>query len=298
MKKVILTVGAPGSGKSTWAQEQARKDNGTVILCLDDFRSQLRGGSYKYNKSQETVVKSCHIESLRVLLHNDTVQKIIIADTNLNPNTRELLKKTIQSEDVDVSIVEEVFDVNYPELVNRNKKRGDKSVPSDVLFDMYKKMRTYLGTQKDYTANVSKPNAVIFDIDGTLANNNHRSPYSLDSLIKDTPISVVVESLLMHYKQGYRIILVSGRHQGNSGDPKKHLNSTIEWLKKYDIPYDHLYMRKHNDKRKDDVIKEEIFWNYIADNYNVKAAYDDRDRVVAMWRRIGVPCFQVAFGDF
>lgn len=298
MKKVILTVGAPGSGKSTWAEEQARKNKETVVLCLDDFRSHLRGGSYKYSKEQEAIVKSCQLESLRVLLHSKSVSTIIIADTNLNPKTRELLKKTIRGEDVDVSIVEEVFYTNYPELVKRNKTRGDKSVPSDVLFDMYKKMEVYLNKHKDYKADTSKPNAVIFDIDGTLANNNHRSPYYLDSLINDTPISVVVESLLMYHEQGYRIILVSGRHQGNSGDPKKHLNSTIEWLKKYDIPYDHLYMRKHNDKRKDDIVKEEIFWNYIADNYNVKVAYDDRDRVVAMWRRIGVPCFQVAYGDF
>ena len=27
-------------------------------------------------------------------------------------------------------------------------------------------------------------------------------------------------------------------------------------------------------------------------------AFDDRDRVVAMWREEGVPCFQVAPGDF
>ncbi len=58
------------------------------------------------------------------------------------------------------------------------------------------------------------------------------------------------------------------------------------------------FQRKHGDSRKDDVVKEEIFWDRIADRYNVKLAVDDRAQVVEMWRRIGVECWQVAHGDF
>lgn len=297
-KKVILTIGAPGSGKSTWAAEQARKSKTTAVLTLDDFRAHLRGGAYKYSKEQEAIVKSCQTESLRVLLHTDSVDTIIIADTNLNPNTVKFLTKIIEQENTGHKITHEVFDVSYPDLVNRNKVRGDKSVPSEVLFNMYKKMREYLGTQKDYVPNESLPKAVIFDIDGTLANNNHRSPYYLDSLLADRPIPFVVETLKHYFQQGYRIILVSGRHKGTHENPTKHYENTERWLMSNRIPYDKLFMREHNDRRKDDIVKEEIFWNNIEPYSNVRAAYDDRDRVVAMWRRIGVPCFQVEYGDF
>lgn len=50
------------------------------------------------------------------------------------------------------------------------------------------------------------------------------------------------------------------------------------------------------DNRKDDIVKEEIFWDKIAENYNVECAFDDR--VMEMWRRIGVNCLQCDFGEF
>jgi hypothetical protein len=36
----------------------------------------------------------------------------------------------------------------------------------------------------------------------------------------------------------------------------------------------------------------------VDDRQRLVAAFDDRDRVVQMWRAAGVTCFQVAPGEF
>ena len=163
---------------------------------------------------------------------------------------------------------------------------------------MYLKMQKYLGKHKAYVPNTELPKAVIFDIDGTLANNNHRSPYALWELDKDTPIGFVVDMLNMYRASGHKIICVSGRHSGVKADERKYFDMTDAWLAKHNIVPDELFMRATGDSRKDDIIKEEIFNEHIAPRFNVVLAVDDRDRVVEMFRRIGVNCAQVAFGEF
>jgi hypothetical protein len=60
-----------------------------------------------------------------------------------------------------------------------------------------------------------------------------------------------------------------------------------------------LRMRNAGDNTPDDVLKEQ--WLHampIKDRARLVAVFDDRQRVVDMWRANGVPCFQVAKGDF
>jgi hypothetical protein len=57
-------------------------------------------------------------------------------------------------------------------------------------------------------------------------------------------------------------------------------------------------MRKHNDNRKDSIIKQEIYDNYIKDKYNVLFVYDDRNQVVNQWRKNKLKVFQVEDGNF
>lgn len=50
---------------------------------------------------------------------------------------------------------------------------------------------------------------------------------------------------------------------------------------------------------KDDALKMEWYANMLhCDKERLVAVFDDRNRVVDMWRRLGVPCFQVAPGNF
>ncbi len=57
-------------------------------------------------------------------------------------------------------------------------------------------------------------------------------------------------------------------------------------------------MRAEGDNRPDSIVKRELFETHIRGSYNVHTVFDDRDSVVRMWRRIGLPAWQVAEGRF
>ena len=93
-------------------------------------------------------------------------------------------------------------------------------------------------------------------------------------------------------KNGAAIVLVSGRSESSR-------SNTVAWLKKYDIPYQGLFMRPAEDFRKDAIVKREIYDQFIGSVYSIKYVLDDRDQVVEMWRNVlKLPCFQVNYGSF
>ena len=57
-------------------------------------------------------------------------------------------------------------------------------------------------------------------------------------------------------------------------------------------------MRDTGDGRPDNVVKLEIFDREVRERYNVVGVFDDRNKVVSMWRSLGLTVFQVADGDF
>ena len=146
---------------------------------------------------------------------------------------------------------------------------------------------------------------VIVDLDGTLALNKHRAHYidkkqrsKVDwnsyflACDKDSPNQAVIKSVNALKAQGYRVHIFSAR-----GDIAKDI--TINWLKKHNVHYDVLTMREMDTYTPDEVLKR--FW--VLDFYpnyknDVLCVFDDRDKVVKMWRELGLTCFQVAEGNF
>ncbi len=144
-----------------------------------------------------------------------------------------------------------------------------------------------------------QPERYVFDLDGTLASVDHRRPalegehpdwhaFNKASLF-DSPAEAVVRvarALADHYE----IWIVSGRSDAVERE-------TRGWLEKYEVPFDTLIMRSAADHRPDHILKKEwaLKYNFVD---NVLAVFDDRDSVVAMWRELGIVCFQVAPGDF
>lgn len=145
------------------------------------------------------------------------------------------------------------------------------------------------------------PNCVIVDIDGTLANCEHRRQHVVckpknfkafnESMHADTVHSAVDQLVRVINGQSWKIVLCSGREE-------TYRDVTVNWLRSYQIPFHALYMRAAKDYRADDVVKSELLDRIIADKYVPLFALDDRDRVVTMWRARGMPCFQVAPGAF
>ena len=141
----------------------------------------------------------------------------------------------------------------------------------------------------------------IFDIDGTVANNKHRShhleksPKDWDSYHEDIEADTVFEHILQLYidlQKSFPIVFCSGRHDGQR-------IVTETWLARNGyIEHHGLYMRKQGDHRPDHIIKLELLAQIREDSFEPIMAFDDRNSVVKMWREAGVPCAQVAEGDF
>jgi hypothetical protein len=139
------------------------------------------------------------------------------------------------------------------------------------------------------------PRAIICDLDGTLALLGKRSPYDTARSSEDIlnlPVANVIEVYAHQKTYDVRLILVSGREE-------KYRAVTEEWLAKHDIKnYEALHLRPSGDRRKDYVVKREIYESSIKNKYNVLFVLEDRDQVVKMWREINLTCFQVEYGDF
>lgn len=140
---------------------------------------------------------------------------------------------------------------------------------------------------------MSRPTAWIVDVDGTLALPTQRSPYDWRRAgddLPNIPVIITIQSLAMHPSVD-SILAISGREE-------KARTITEQWLSRFDIPCQELFMRANDDYRPDEIIKEEIYANQIRNRFDVAAVIDDRDRVVRMWRRNGLVCFQVDDGIF
>jgi histidinol phosphatase-like enzyme len=130
----------------------------------------------------------------------------------------------------------------------------------------------------------SRPNAVVFDIDGTLATKGNRGYYDWHKVGVDTPNKAVVAALNAFKASGHKIVVVTGR-DGIC------FHETSQWLKDNDIHFDELFIRPVNDMRKDYIIKREIYETMIEPDYNVVGVFDDRKQVKRMWVEIGLYVF-------
>jgi phosphoglycolate phosphatase-like HAD superfamily hydrolase len=143
---------------------------------------------------------------------------------------------------------------------------------------------------------------VVFDIDGTLADGTHRlhhiqkTPKDWTAYFAacpdDKPIPHMI-ALLDMIRSQVEVLYVSGRSDEVRGQTQDWLVKYVGWVHNRD-----LFMRKYGDHRPDDVIKIEMLAEIRARGFEPIMAFDDQDRVVAAWRREGVPCMQVAEGDF
>lgn len=145
--------------------------------------------------------------------------------------------------------------------------------------------------------------AYIIDIDGTLANMGERRPFDWDNVGQDTPHQIVIDvvrTLFLHGKQG---LYVTGRMEQSRLQTQMWLHHHVCHRGGRDMAHCWchfpLYMRPDGLYDPDQDLKYRIYKNHIEGLYEVEAVFDDRNKVVDMWReKLGLVCFQVAPGDF
>jgi len=157
---------------------------------------------------------------------------------------------------------------------------------------------------------MSKDNKwVIFDLDGTLADiedrrqlctkengkmdwNKFFDPENIKLDKPNMPVIMMAQALTAF---GYKIAIFSGRSARTE-------DATKDWLHEQDIKFDILKMRPERNFTPDEDLKFKWFTEEFVDNAtsgrNVECVFDDRDKVVNMWREIGLTCMQVAPGNF
>lgn len=145
----------------------------------------------------------------------------------------------------------------------------------------------------------------IFDLDGTIALCEHRKHF-LDTkdwrgfyaaCHEDVPNTAVIATMYNLCRSGADVWVFSGRSSEVRG-------KTLAWLAQH-APYisqpweNTIVMRDEGDHRPDDELKQQYLDRMLTeDRERLVAIFDDRDRVVKMWRDNGVMCFQVAPGAF
>ena len=148
---------------------------------------------------------------------------------------------------------------------------------------------------------------VIFDLDGTLALIDDRRVVSTKpngkinwdiffdpkNIDLDKPNLPVIKMAQLLKQQGFRIVILSGRLKTTK-------DATTQWLQKFDVPFDVIKMRPDSNQFKfmpDDDLKQG-WLDSLFPNKDIFAVFDDRDKVVDMWRKNGLTFFQVADGNF
>ena len=142
---------------------------------------------------------------------------------------------------------------------------------------------------------------VIFDVDGTLMDIEHRRhfvvqrPKDFDAFREATSQDTAKEDIFAVAKAlkaaGHRIIISSGRNKSQRA-------VTLKQLMAQGLVFDALYMWSDSDYRPDHEVKSQMLDKMRKEGFNPTMAFDDRQQVVDMWRERGLTVAQVDKGDF
>ena len=303
MPTIHLTCGLPASGKTTFARKLVADSGGRVRrVNLDDLRMMLDGndGSMRLGREYEETVQAA-LEAA-VIAAVDGGFDVVVDNTHLVARIPNRLKQVVAGRAV--FEVHDFTGVDVEECIRRDKAR-ERQVGEAVIRAMAERLAS---SRRDswwlhperlndtpmpamYVPDPFLPPVVLCDIDGTLAWRAGRGPYEIGKCETDLLNPEVARILALCDRAEDYVILLSGRQS----EFREH---TLRWLKTHGVVFDELHMRAEGDRRGDDVVKAELFDAHVRGRYNVRFVLDDRDRVVALWRRMGLPCWQVDYGDF
>ena len=299
---VLLLQGLPASGKSTFAKQVvAAHPAGTVVRINNDDLSTMLFGTPWPNGAQDIagLLAEARLGLLRAALATPSIRLIVVDNTNLVPKTLRTLAEAAHAAGARVAVDSTFLDVPVEECLARDAAR-EHPVGAPVIERMAKLVPGARAAARSLPAHEpvlplsqdpSLPETVIVDVDGTLAHMDGRSPFEWHRVGEDHPNRQVVAFVQAMLAQGRHVTVMSGR----DGVCRE---ATQAWLDEHVAPGLPLHMRAAGDMRKDAIVKHELLHAHVLPTHRVVLAVDDRDQVVRMWRALGIPCWQVAPGDF
>ena len=292
-KKIILTRGIQGSGKSTWAKAWVAEDpEHRIRINNDDLRNMF--GPY-WIPSREDVVT--HAKQTIVTYAMGKQHDIVVDNMNLNPKEVQYWTNIVNyyngytktGERYEIEFKD--FFIPLEECIRRDAARPNP-IGEKVIRDTWKRYKHFIQTSEveKYVGNLrlwdsGKPMCVVIDMDSTVCFNTSKRPWfgdgSTEAMIDDVPNYGVVELIKA---QEYPVVVCTGRN-------KDQYNVTKEWLTKQGINPIAYFMRENGDYRKGVEVKSELM-NQILDKYNVLVVFEDCEPIVQKYREMGLTVLQ------
>lgn len=308
--RLVVLRGLPASGKSTYARELMAKSGNMIRVNRDDLRPMLHGGAAWSNEREKATV-SAEIAIVEDALRNG--RNVIVDDTNILGRGPDLWKEQVVCWNRQLQIEADEDDHNTPrhirmditdlthtvsieECITRDAAREGKA---RVGRGVIERMALFGGL-----IDLSKEDKVaIIDVDGTLANLDHRLwhlnavPKDYDGFFHDVPydgkFDTIISAVSRLADTGHYIIILSGR-------PTTVGHETAHWLESVArVPYKRLFMRNSGDHRPDHQVKRQLMEQMFRSGLrkeSIKVIIDDRDSVCAVWTELGLPLIQVDHG--
>jgi predicted kinase len=318
---VAITMGLPGSGKSTWAKEKCAKDPSFVRVNNDDIREELFGREFNWTPKLEKQVKQVRTDRIKMALKDG--KNVIVDNTHLNHKTVTILVHWLEQEFPNVLVEYQDFrDVPLHVCIDRDReriKRGERGVGSSVIMKMARENDMIPEPPKN-PIDWSLPWCIISDLDGSLSLfGKRRDPYDASHCDTIDEPHLAILGVIQTYKALYDAIEVGPNvwaKYENAPRPIPFVEKTFFFSGRTDLykapterflltkcgfdtvedPFFQLVMRKHGDNRGDEIIKREFFDEHVKGKYNVHCIFDDRPKVCRMWREMGLPLFDVGDG--
>ncbi|MEV0759573.1 AAA family ATPase [Nocardia sp. NPDC050435] len=300
MPTLSITRGPQGSGKTKLARRLAASEPNTVRLSRDAFREMCYGQSGILSPKQENLITAMMRAAAVAALHGGANPVI---DATHGPLRHARAWANLAHAHgaafrcLDVTATEQQCIANVESRV----AAGGHHVPVEAIQAWFKRFPPPWPEVKAdfaqlkierYKPDTTLPDAVIVDMDGTLADNSWRGPYDWEHVISDPlmPTTRRIVNALVENDARLTVIVVSGR-------PDLCMDDTERWLDRKEIAWDELHMRETGDNRPDNVVKYEIFDREIRPRFNVIGVFDDRLQVVRMWHELGLNVYRVGDPD-
>lgn len=298
MATIHILKGLPGCGKTTLSKELLKAEKKILRINKDDLRAMAQFGGYS-SVSEKMIVQA---EYDTVDLWVSKGFSVIVDDTNLNPVHTQKYEEIAKKYPWAKVEIHDLLYVPVEQCIANDETR--KGTPRYVGKDNIINMGFRFGVMHQTR------NCAVFDLDGTLSNPDHRRHYVrqahqgqndpewkpdwirfFETCDQDAPREEVIEKARQFHAQGVEVIICSAR-------PEDYREKTEEWLRRFNVPYDRLIMRRHADYRKDTVVKKEYLDNFL-DKTKILQVVDDRPCVIQMWRDNGLNVEDVGDGiDF
>jgi predicted kinase len=300
---VTVMAGLPGSGKSTIAKQIK-----ALRVNLDDIRTMMGFTSQSsWTKQKEKVAIEAMLSSVEAAVENG--QDVVVDNTHLTARIPGMLRRRIGGR-ASFKVIS-LLDTPLDKCIEQDTLR-DNPVGEDVIRKMAKNASKWRLTeaymnvwpQVEVVERVDNvPEAIIVDLDGTLAIHNGRDPYDAENChldLVDDAVSTIIWALAEAFDKlgpDFKVFFLSGREGTKSVKAK-----TLKWLQEKiwvdDYNYELLMREEGDSKRPDFNVKYDLFNENIRGRYNILFAMDDRDQIVRLWREMKIKTLQVGYGNF